>query len=789
VLEQGVVLIADAPARRHGVRAGMKRGGVLTLAPGTRLVERDPAREADALRAVALALLRFSPCVALDDEATLIVDVGPSLRLFGGLPSLCRQVRATLAALGYVAPCRPRRPGAARGCSRARRRVRGCGVAWRDRLRSAARSIGCRACCCRMRVRMRAGSTGSAAARSPICAPPRAGLQRRCGPALLAALDRAYGDALEPLAWMTVPPVFDVRLELPERVEYAQAVLFAAQRLVVQLCGWLAARQLSLAAMTFDLEHERGRQAVPPTALELAFAAPVRDEAHFMRLLGERLARVELPAAVIAVRLKATRVESVAPPADDLFPEPGGTRETRARLFELLSARLGADNVLRAARVADHRPEAANRWLPLDAQAGKAAAGPPDAAASRMAAGRAVAAADARRAAGIPYAAQDDVVGRADRRRLVRRAARGARLPRRAGRSGRVLLGVPRAFRKRGRAALVPARPVRVSDDGRANHLAARLRGVVLPLELLVPAWRVACGGARRARRSSAIAASRSPTNARWPARACMSPRRRKGCRSSSARISPSRPMRSRRATIRGPAPSLVLLAQNREGYGNLAELITWRRMAAPKGTYTLTSRMLSAPPAAFAHLRGMPDCFAILVPVYPVRADVLDAQVAWFRATFGERARLGLVQLQRALDGAQREEIRAAGERRGVPVVALGDVTMHRRSCKPLQDVMTAIRVGMPVAECGYALAPNAEQHLRSRQRIGQLYSPDELAQTCEILDACDFELGSLRYEYPDEIVPAGLTPTRYLEQETLAGARALSARGSGEGREADPP
>jgi error-prone DNA polymerase len=146
---------------------------------------------------------------------------------------------------------------------------------------------------------------------------------------------------------------------------------------------------------------------------------------------------------------------------------------------------------------------------------------------------------------------------------------------------------------------------------------------------------------------------------------------------------------------------------------------------------------MLSAPPAAFAHLRGMPDCFAILVPVYPVRADVLDAQVAWFRATFGERARLGLVQLQRALDGAQREEIRAAGERRGVPVVALGDVTMHRRSCKPLQDVMTAIRVGMPVAECGYALAPNAEQHLRPRQRIGQLYSPDELANLRD-LDAC---------------------------------------------------
>ncbi|MBU9377462.1 error-prone DNA polymerase [Burkholderia multivorans] len=221
-----------------------------------------------------------------------------------------------------------------------------------------------------------------------------------------------------------------------------------------------------------------------------------------------------------------------------------------------------------------------------------------------------------------------------------------------------------------------------------------------------------------------------------------------------------------------GPgAFGLVLLAQNREGYGNLSELISWRRMAAPKGTYKLTPRMLSRPPEEFAHLRGMPDCFAILVPVYPVRADVLDAQVAWFRATFGERARLGLVQLQRALDGPQREEIRAAGARRGVRVVALGDVTMHRRSCKPLQDVMTAIRLGMPVSECGYALAPNAEQHLRSRARIATLFSADEIAQTCAILDACHFSLKELEYEYPLELVPRGHTPTSYLRQETWAG------------------
>ncbi|WP_435575123.1 error-prone DNA polymerase [Burkholderia plantarii] len=223
-----------------------------------------------------------------------------------------------------------------------------------------------------------------------------------------------------------------------------------------------------------------------------------------------------------------------------------------------------------------------------------------------------------------------------------------------------------------------------------------------------------------------------------------------------------------------GPgAFGLVLLARNREGYGNLSELISWRRMAAPKGTYTLTPRMLAAPPPELAHLRGMPDCFAILVPAYPVRADVLDAQLAWCAAQFGERARLGLVQLGRSLDGVYRETIEAAGARRAMPLVALGDVTMHVRSCKPLQDLMTAIRIGRPVGECGYALAANAEQHLRGLGRIARLFPEEAIAETCRMLDACRFDMDDLKYEYPREIVPAGMTPTEYLAQETRLGAR----------------
>ena len=84
----------------------------------------------------------------------------------------------------------------------------------------------------------------------------------------------------------------------------------------------------------------------------------------------------------------------------------------------------------------------------------------------------------------------------------------------------------------------------------------------------------------------------------------------------------------------------------------------------------------------------------------------------------------------------------------------------------------MTAIRVGKPVHECGYALAPNAEQHMRSRLRLVNLYPDETLRETINILSRCTFSLDELRYEYPDELVPEGFTPAAYLRKETYAGA-----------------
>ncbi|MGK5078294.1 error-prone DNA polymerase [Janthinobacterium sp. HLX7-2] len=224
-----------------------------------------------------------------------------------------------------------------------------------------------------------------------------------------------------------------------------------------------------------------------------------------------------------------------------------------------------------------------------------------------------------------------------------------------------------------------------------------------------------------------------------------------------------------------GRAPlSLLALVQDREGYGNLSELITMARTRAAKGRYLLTPDDFAAPSPEFAHLQGLPGCLMILLPSYPAQPGTLRAQGAWMAATFGSgRSWVGLNLLQRAQDHAHRLAVQEAGEAQGLPVVAVGHVCMHVRSRKPLLDTLCAIRVGKPVGECGYALAQNAEQHLRARLRLANVYPPQALAETVRIAGMCTFSLDTLRYDYPDELVPQKHTPATYLRQETYAGAR----------------
>jgi protein ImuB len=366
VLEKDKVVIADRAAREAGVLLGMKRGGVLTLSPETAMYERDIAREAAAQREVGMALLKFSPDVALLDEATVIVEVGASLRLFGGLLSLCRQAKSMLNTFGLTARISAAPTG--QGAWLLAKYGQEHGGARRVlQLASLERALLPLPMLAVPEIRPFADWFSGLGSKTigDVRHLPRAGLQRRCGEHLLYSLDRAFGTAPELFGWLELPPTFSARIELPDRLEHADGAVFAAHRMIVQLCGWLCAKQLAVTAITLSIEHERGRQALAPTLIEIALGEPTWHEDHLLHLVKERLHRVELAAPAIALRLDASKVDSAAPDTDSLFPEPGGSPEDHARLIELLIARLGDENVLRPAPTGDYRPEVANRWVPV----------------------------------------------------------------------------------------------------------------------------------------------------------------------------------------------------------------------------------------------------------------------------------------------------------------------------------------------------------------------------------------------------------------------------------------
>ena len=207
-------------------------------------------------------------------------------------------------------------------------------------------------------------------------------------------------------------------------------------------------------------------------------------------------------------------------------------------------------------------------------------------------------------------------------------------------------------------------------------------------------------------------------------------------------------------------APTLVLLAPDRTAYAQLCALISLARNSAPKGEYRLDR----------ADLVGrVSDCLALLIPA----ADLQQEEATWFAENFAGRGWLA-VELHCGPDDAGRlQHLRAVAAAVGLPLVATGDVHMHRRGRRALQDTLTAIRLSRPVSALGRDALANGERHLRPLQVLERLYPRTLLAETCRIAERCQFSLGELRYEYPDELVPAGHTAAEHLRRLTLTGAR----------------
>ena len=205
---------------------------------------------------------------------------------------------------------------------------------------------------------------------------------------------------------------------------------------------------------------------------------------------------------------------------------------------------------------------------------------------------------------------------------------------------------------------------------------------------------------------------------------------------------------------------NLVLLAETLEGYSTLCRLLTRARRRSAKGGYSLTRDDLD---------NGLPGLLLLWLPdETPAR---LDGQ--WLQQRFDGRLWLA-VELHRGPDDARRlQELLALSTALGIPAVASGDVHMHVRSRRALQDTITAIRHRTTIAQAGMRLFPNGERHLRTRRALAAIYPQQLLDETLRIAARCRFSLDDLRYEYPHELVPAGHTPTTWLRQLTEEGIR----------------
>lgn len=205
--------------------------------------------------------------------------------------------------------------------------------------------------------------------------------------------------------------------------------------------------------------------------------------------------------------------------------------------------------------------------------------------------------------------------------------------------------------------------------------------------------------------------------------------------------------------------PRFVALVRSRAGYTALCTLITRGRRQAPKGEYRLTRADVAEVGLAGQVVLWLPG------------AEPEPADGAWLRSV-AEDCVLAVELLAHGDDRARLARLTALGQRLDLPLVAAGDVHMHVRARRPLQDVLTAVRLKTTVRAAGFALYPNAERHLRTLARLRAVYPAALLEATLNVAARCTFSLTELRYEYPAELVPEGHTPASWLRLLVEEGA-----------------
>lgn len=351
--QRPLVACANAAARAAGIREGLAVAAAKALAGELRVVARDAALETEALERLAAWAAQFTPMVSLEAQG-LVLEVGSSLRLFGGHARLTSAIRKGVRELGFTATfgLAPT-PLAARLFARAEARglpARAC-LEERD-LRERLADLPLFLLDWPEATLARLADLGILRVRDAL-ALPEEGLARRFGCETTASLARLTGRLADPRAPYAPPPRFHARLELPAEAEGAEALVFPLRRLLAEFEGALRGRGAGVQHAVLALEHaRRGR-----TRVDFHFASPEREADFILGLVREKLGRLELAAPTVAIAWTAEALLPHRPREATWLPGAPEQAVDRERLIQRLVARLGGERVFGIALADDHRPE------------------------------------------------------------------------------------------------------------------------------------------------------------------------------------------------------------------------------------------------------------------------------------------------------------------------------------------------------------------------------------------------------------------------------------------------
>jgi protein ImuB len=348
--QRQLIVLANAPARHNGIGANHVLAAARALCGTLQARARDTAAEQRLLQSFAAWAYRFSSKVSLSEPDALLIEVGASLRLFGGWPALEHRLRDELAAMGYapalaVAPV----PMAARVLAT---RHDGFFAGQREPMLTALGNVPLAHSGLAENAIALLYNVGLRTLRDAL-ALPRAELARRTGPAVLAMLDRLRGDAPEVLSLYCPPDRFAHRIEFDHHIGTWPPLLFPLRRLCGELALFLSARDGGVQHCELLLKHE-GHAA---TRVPIQLLTPQREAHTLYELTRSRLERVALAAPVSALALIANDLPPLCPRHKDLFESKREQQLDWPELAERLRAHLGDETVRQLAIVADHRPE------------------------------------------------------------------------------------------------------------------------------------------------------------------------------------------------------------------------------------------------------------------------------------------------------------------------------------------------------------------------------------------------------------------------------------------------